>query len=166
MPKRDVLGERLLIFHDTLTEIIGHYSPELIAYERPYFPQLKPPKAKVEGEEDDKPEFKISIHNLIFLQKVEGIVELTATRLRLPYEDYASTSWRLTALKMGRAPRDAEPGFLKKAMVRRARQLGYDPKSEDEADAIGILMHALHGEPANKRAQGDLLAMAEEEGLI
>lgn len=184
MPKRPTLGERLVIFSDTLRELIEHFKPDLIAYEKPYWPQPKDaqsllprlkaalaspnPKAIIAGlvkeiEEDGGPQ--ISVENLQFLQKVEGILIHTATSTPLPggngaptpYEAYASSSWRVTALGYGRAPKGSPPGFLKKAMVARAKQLGYPVGSEDQADAIGILMHALHGAPANARAQFDLL---------
>lgn len=153
MLKRPALGERLLMFHDTLTEIVEFYRKKepigLIAYELPYWPQ--PPKVGA-------PPPKISAENLQFLQKVEGILQMTATRLKIPYEGYWPASWRVTALGMGFAPKGSPDGTLKKMMVQRAKALGFHVNSEDEADAIGILMHSLHGKPANARNQPDLLS--------
>jgi len=184
MPKRDVLGERLVIFHDTLSELIEHYKPDLIAYERPYVPAPGAPRGAVmveravailsrsasigqavgilraEAKKDGPP--PIDVNTLNFLQKVEGMLIYTATARKLPYEAYASASWRKTALGYSRAPKGSPDGFLKKAMKTRAVGLGFDPQSYDESDAIGILIHALHGPPANERAQGDLLEMARE----
>lgn len=184
MPKRDVLGDRLMIFRSTLNEIIDHYQPELIAYERPYWPQPGAPRGfvaigkviarlrsgssagsiigwlnAVEAEEGGPP--KISADTLQFLQKVEGLVITTATERHLPYEGYASQSWRKTAVGYGHAPPGAEDEHMKKAMMAKAKLLGYKPDSYDESDAIGILIHALHGPPGSARAQGDLLKMAE-----
>lgn len=157
MPKRPFLGERLLIFGTTLNELMDFHKPDLIAYERPYWPQ---PRKKKDSDEDEKS--KVSVEVLQFLQKVAGILEFMASWKGLPYESYASSSWRKTAVGYGYAPPGAEPDHMKKAMVRKARILGYDPKSFDQADAIGILLHALHGPPANARAQIDLLEMAKE----
>lgn len=176
MPKRPFLGERLVIFRTTLNELIDFYKPRMIAFERPYWPQRRDPAALLprlkaaihkpailhsiisEIENDHAPQ--ISAENLQFLTKVEGMIEEAATARGLPYEAYASSSWRVTAIGYGRAPKGAEKDHMKKAMVARAKALGYKPNSDDEADAIGILLHALTGEPAMKRAQGDLLAQA------
>lgn len=156
MPKRPVLGERLVIFADTLTELIDHYHPELIAYETPYSPPPFNPKAL-----NAKPN-KVSIETLNMLQKIEAMLIYVATKKGLPYESYVSASWRVTALGMGRAPKGSPDGTLKKMMVARAKALGFKVESEDEADAIGILLHALHGKPASARAQADLLDMGTD----
>lgn len=177
MPKRQILGERLQFFADGLSERVAFYKPELIAYEEPYWPPPGGPGGTVtigrvismlagqrsKGEligilkkiaKDEHGSPTVSAEVLQFLQMVKGILVETACRLKLPVEGYRTQSWRKTALGHGRVE---EP---KKAMKLRAAQLGYPTESEDEADAIGILLHALHGEPASKRAQGDLLEMA------
>ena len=46
---------------------------------------------------------------------------------------------------------------FKKLMMAQARRLGYAVADDNEADAIGMLIHMLHGAPANARAQMDLL---------
>lgn len=188
MPKRMTLGERLISFDDQLVERIEYFEPDMIAYEEPYWPhpgasrgglplglalslmrQIAKDEIRIEdaikiasakADEDDGP--KISADTLQFLQKVEAMVQMRAARAAIPVECYRSSTWRLTALGMGRAPKGSPPGTLKKMMVAKARALGYQPESEDAADAIGILMHALHGKAAAERAQGDLLAMAQE----
>ena len=156
MLKREFMGERLLMLSETLGEIIAHYKPGLIALEHPYWPQ---PGKKKPGEEDEAP--KVSAHILQFLQKVCAVVELEATRHGLPYEMYYPSSWRKTFLGYGRKPPGADADHMKKAAVQKARVLGYKVDVHDEADAIGILMHALHGPPANARAQDDLLSMVK-----
>lgn len=159
MPKRTFIGERLLIFETTLIEIVQHYKPVMIVWETPYWPQPRERKTKPGEPEDDR--VRVSAEVLQFLQKVEGVLQKTVASLQLPGESYYPASWRKTALGYGRKPYGAPADHMKKAMVARARQLGYAPGSEDEADAIGILMHALHGPPANERAQGDIFKQAE-----
>lgn len=154
-PKRQVMGERLLIFGTTLSELIAHYKPELIAFEKVFVP--RPPEFQmVDGKwvPPAKPKIPYNPDVTEFLLKLSGIVGYVAAERKIPVEEYYSASWRKTAL--GR-------GFVddpKKAMKLRAKQLGYEVEVFDESDAIGILMHALHGPPANARAQYDLLAMA------
>lgn len=158
MPKRPILGERLVIFHDTLSELIEFYRPTLIAYETPYSPPPFNPHAPGAAEKRSK----ISVETLNLLQKIEGMLIFTATKHNVEYESYMSASWRVTALGMGRAPKGSDPGILKRMMVAKARALGFEPGSEDEADAIGILIHATMGKPAAARAQFDLLDMAAD----
>jgi hypothetical protein len=44
-------------------------------------------------------------------------------------------------------------------MIKRAKTLGLDVADDNEADAVGILLHMMFGPPAAERAQGDLLSM-------
>lgn len=179
MPKRSVQGERLHIFRASLAERVDYFKPELIAAEEPYWPP--PGEASDQtiiggfmaaqdaiGRRDWRAALaifknysakntkrpKTSSDVLQFLQRIYGVLEEFASDVGLPLETYRSPSWRKTALGHG------FPENPKKAMILRARNLGLKVEGDDDADAIGILIHALHGEPANARAQGDLLEMA------
>lgn len=159
MPKRDQFGERLSYFRTQFMERVEFYKPDLIAFEEPYWPAPET-KARKGADGVDLPPVQVSMKMLKFLQRLAGVVECTCADLGLPYEAYASSSWRVTALGFGRKPKGAKDNFMKKAMVAKARSLGLTPEDDNEADAIGILLHALCGPPANDRKQGDLLSMA------
>lgn len=156
MPKRDDNGERLVIFRDGLIGLIEAYQPDLVAYEEVYSPVGMHNAKPVEGKDH---RIKFNPATFGFLKNLEGVLIECTARHSIPTEHYPSSSWRSTALGMGRLPTGAPQGEFKRMMIRRAKALGYDVKDDNEADAIGILMHCLHGEPAAKRAQGDLLAM-------
>lgn len=157
MPKRDDPGERLVIFRDGLVDLIETHKPDLIAFETPYMPiGLHNAKPVAEGAKARMP---FSPKTISFLKWIEGVLIETTARYGIPTENFPSSSWRVTALGFGRLPPGSEEDF-KKLMVRKAKALGYPVADDNEADAIGMLMHMLHGAPANERAQGDLLAMA------
>lgn len=153
MPKRDDPGERLVIFRDGLSELIEKYKPDIAAYETPFFPVGNQANPK-----DGKKGAAFSVKTIKFLHNLEGVLIETTARYSVPTEHFPSSSWRVTALGFGRLPAGSQEDF-KKLMIKRARQLGYDVADDNEGDAIGMLLHMLHGSPAATRAQGDLLAM-------
>lgn len=163
-PKREIAGERLLIFHDRLTDLVNTHAPEMIVWEAPYFPLSmvtgqKPQRNRFSNrsgltQEKDGPQF--NVNTIIFLHNLAGVIQLVAAKQSLPVESYSSSQWRPTILG-GPVPRDIDK---KRAVRMRAKALGFNVERDDESDAIGILMHALHGPPAALRAQGDLLQQA------
>lgn len=153
MPKRDASGERLVIFRDSLVELIERLHPDLVAYEAIYMPV---------GEHNAKPggkqKIRFNVQTMGFLKNLEGVLIETTARYGIPTEHFPSSSWRVTALGYGRMPANApDDADFKKLMKAKAKQLGYDVKDDNESDAIGMLIHMLFGAPANARAQGDLL---------
>ena len=157
MPKRDDPGERLVIFRDGLVDLIETHHPDLVAYETPFFPVggQAQPNEKTGGA-------RFNVKTIKFLHNLEGVLIETTARHNLPTEHFPSSSWRVTALGFGRLPAGSQEDF-KKLMIKRAKALGYAVADDNEADAIGMLIHMLHGAPANARAQGDLLAMAADK---
>lgn len=153
MPKRDAAGERLLIFQDTLVELIERLRPDLVAYEAIYMP-VGEHNAKAQG--DGEKRIKFNVQTMGFLKNLEGVLICTTARYGIPTEHFPSSSWRVTALGFGRLPAGSTDDF-KKLMKQRAKALGYAVSDDNESDAIGMLLHMLHGAPANARAQGDLL---------
>lgn len=154
MPKRDEPGERLVILRDGIVEQIEAHKPDLVAYETPYMP-IGVHNAPKPGETGKMP---FSPKTISFLKWVEGVLIETTARYSIPTVNFPSSSWRVTALGMGRLPKGAPEDF-KKLMIRRAKQLGYEVADDNEADAIGILLHMLYGSPAAERQQGNLLDM-------
>lgn len=152
MPKRDDQGERLVIFRDGLVDLIERYKPDIVAYEQVYQPVGEHNARKA----DDAKGPRFNVKTIGFLKNLEGVLIECTARHGIITHHYPSASWRVTALGMGRLP-GAPAGELKRMMVRRAKSLGYDVKDDNEADAIGILMHELMGPPAAARQQGDLL---------
>ena len=148
MPKRRD-GERLSWLLDELIALGHELKPDLIVYEEPFFPIGRPGK--------------FSTQVISWLQKVEGVVLLSAAKLAIGVECYPSQTWRLSFLGYGRKPKGATEDHMKKATVARVRLLGFPAVTNDEADAIGILHHALYGEPAMLRRQGDLLQLAGKD---
>lgn len=151
MPKRDDIGERLVIFRDGLVNLIETYKPDIVAYESTFFPvQNQPKKPGQKGA-------SFNVSTIKFLHNLEGVLIETTARYSLPTEHFPSSSWRVSALGYGRLPAGSLTDF-KKLMIVRAKTLGYAVKDDNEADAIGILLHMLHGPPGALRAQGDLLS--------
>lgn len=152
MPKRDDPGERLMIFRDGLVDLIETHKPDIVAFETPFFPVGN----TSEKAKDGKKGAVFNIKTTKFAMNLEGVLIETTARYGLPTEHFPSSSWRVTALGYGRLPQGSQDDF-KKLMKQRARSLGYAVTDDNEADAIGMLIHMLHGAPANLRAQGDLL---------
>lgn len=153
MPKRDDPGERLMIFRDGLVEVIERYRPDIVAYETPFMPVGN----TSEKAKDGKKGAVFNVKTTKFSMNLEGVLIECTARYGLPTEHFPSSSWRVTALGFGRLPPGAPDGEFKRLMKQRARALGYPVADDNEADAIGMLMHMLHGKPAAERAQGDLL---------
>lgn len=168
-PKRDDWGERLLLFRKSVITLAERFEPELISYEEPYWPRpVEPTKTPKDLPTHDhlgrplkpkKPRPVMGQDSLKLLQRIAGVLQETCAELAVPCESHAPMAWRMTALGFGRKPFDADDDFMKKAMIAKAKQWGYDVGISDEADAIGILYHALHGAGAQARAQGDLMSM-------
>lgn len=156
MPKRDDNGERLVIFRDGLVELIETHRPDLIAYETPYMP-IGESKPKPEGYNGPK-RAPMNVNTVKFLHNIEGVLIETTARHGIPTEHFPSSSWRITALGFGRLPANTPEGVdFKKLMKQKAKQLGYAVGNDNESDALGMLLHMMHGAPAAARAQGDLL---------
>jgi len=152
MPKRDDPGERLMIFRDGLVELIETHRPDLAAFETPFFPVGNTGSKEKDGGKGAR----FNIKTIKFLHNLEGVLIETTARYGIPTEHFPSSSWRVTALGYGRLPAGVDTDF-KKLMMAQARRLGYAVTDDNEADAIGMLIHMLHGAPANARAQMDLL---------
>lgn len=152
-PKRPDDGDRLVIFRNGLVELIEAHGPELVAYEEPYFPLQGFAAVQKEGEH----RMPFNPTTVKFLMMLRGVLTETTARYGIPTESFTSSAWRVTALGFGRAKGVGAPE-LKRLMIQKAKSLGLNVKDDNEADAVGILMHEMFGGPANKRQQGDLLA--------
>lgn len=159
MPKRDDVGERLVVFRDCLEEVLDVERPDLVAYEEPHFP-LSAPNTK--GQADQAKGIRFNPKTIQFLFMIKGVLTEVTARKGIQTESFPSSTWRVTALGMGRLPPGSPDGEFKRMMIRKAKSLGYDVRDDNEADSIGMLMHMLYGAPAAKRAQGDLLARETE----
>ena len=173
IPKRENFGERLWFLFEALDKLIRAEEPDEIVYEAPVLmlqggggiaqQKFAPRSGFLAAEEVDAPKkgpHAFSPDVMMKLQKIAGTVEMIAAAHGVPCRSVVAASWRVTALGQGRAPPGSPPGYFKDAMMKRAQQLGHKPKDDNEADALGILMHALMGPDAAKRDQGDLLQMA------
>lgn len=172
-PKREHLGERLAYLHVAAAKLIEEHQPDMIGVEEPFFPVNMSPKvvpggfvpasgflnAEVRQEAAPVRGAAFNPDTIKALQMVKGTIITLAALYSLPCEVYAPASWRKTLLGIARAPKGSEDNIMKKLCRQRVKAMGYDTGSEDEAEAIGILVHALTGPEAAKRAQGDLLAM-------
>lgn len=173
VPKREAFGERLAYLHGTIAKLIERYQPDMLAFEEPFFPVARhdavsarapggrsflPPEAEPEAAGGRGASF--NAETVKQLQMVKGTIITLAALYSIPAEGYASSQWRVTLLGYGRPPKGSPPTFdFKREARKRVQALGYDVDVDDQAEAIGILMHALHGPQAAARAQGDLLSM-------
>lgn len=76
-----------------------------------------------------------------FLTMLKGIIMTTARRHAVPVHFVADVTWRKTFLGQGRV-RGGRPA-TKAAAMERCRLLGWQPATDDEADALGLLYHAM-----------------------
>ena len=157
LPRRDELGERLLIAFNTTCSLIREWSPDLVALEAPYNPVNEIIAAARAGKPVTKA-FNVETTNL--LQMIRGAVITAAASLGVPTETYEPSTWRIDFIGYGRAPKGADKGHMKKAVFERVRMLGGQPANHDESDAWGIAYAACHGRSAAKRVQEDLFAKA------
>lgn len=98
----------------------------IIAYEQP----IKVPSDKVE--------------KLIGLYGLAAHIESIASIKLIGVERIDARSWRRTFLGPEKDRKNAGTERLKRMAVERCRDLGMDPETDDEADALGILDHLLH----------------------
>ncbi len=176
-PKREDFGERLAIIWREVNELIVQHEPEVIGYEEPFFPMqgrggFKPkerytpaagflaPSIDANPEGHDESSARFNPETLKQLQMVKGLIITTAALRGIPCFGCTPAQWRKTFLGYGRAPKGSSDDYMKQAVMRHCRSLGYEVTTSDPADAIGILHHLLHGPEASQRRQGDLLSMA------
>lgn len=172
IPKREAFGERLAILHAELVKLIERSEPDLVAYEdtvlmlhgqggvvRSQFGQRGfLPDGVPEAGEKARHAFNPDV--MMKLQQVKAIVITVPALYGIPTEGYASATWRKVVLGYARPPKGAPDRFMKIEVRRRMKALGYETGGDDESDALGVLMCALHGPEASRRAQGNLLEMA------
>lgn len=182
-PKRDQFGERLAIVFDIGAKLIEKYKPDMIYYEEPYQPPpvvrgsfgkpksgfipaegFLPAEIHAEGAQRGN---QVNMDTLNKLQMVKGCIITLAALYGIPTEGTTPAHWRKTLLGMGRIP-DGVPAaerdkWFKRAVRDHFSRLGYETKSDDESDALGILYHGLFGPEAAQRAQGDLLGMVKRK---
>lgn len=176
-PKREEFAERLAIIWREVNGLIVQHEPEIIAYEEPYFPYqgagsgngrpgaFTPASgflnAEINQNQDDAAERgHTSPETLKQLQMVKGLIITIAALRGIPCFGAPPSTWRKTFLGYGRAPKGSDKDHMKAAVMRRCHMLGYEVRSSDPADALGLLFHTLHGPEAMARKQGDLLSMA------
>ncbi len=167
-PKNLTLGERLNLIYSEVDSLVLRVAPDLIMVEEPFFPidmQRGFDKPAAPGEQGEpapkKKRAAFDPATIKALQKVAGILEAVAAKHSIPLDFCQSQAWRRTFFGFGAAPKGDPSWDWKREAIRRARALGYDPQNADEAEAIGVTYHGLHGAPAAERKQGDLLAMAK-----
>ena len=84
------------------------------------------------------------VEKLIGLYGLAAHIESIAEIRRIATERIDARSWRRTFLGPERDRKKAGTEKLKRLAVERSRDLGMDPETDDQADAIGILDHFLH----------------------
>lgn len=173
VPKRENFGERLAFLHGTIAKLIERYRPDMLAFEEPFFPVQRADTMRARGAgsrsmlpAEPEPEAvpgrgaAFNAETVKQLQMVKGTIITLAALYSIPAEGYTSSQWRVTLLGYGRVPKGMPDTFdMKREARKRVNALGYDVDVDDQAEAIGILMHALFGSQAAARAQGSLLSM-------
>jgi hypothetical protein len=167
-PKRDVVGERLVIAADTIGQLMDDHLPDLVVWETRFDPSL------VERRGEASP-WKTNAATRDFLCKIEGLLEEATARRGIMSEHYGSRTWRAT-LKLpalsaqqwdawgGLTPSQVQSRrtkWIKDETMKAIRRLGGKVGTTDEADAWGIAFHSLHGQAGIKRATADLFERAK-----
>lgn len=166
-PKRDVVGERLVIAADTIGQLMDDHLPDLVVWETRFDPSL----VERRGEETA---WKTNSKTRDFLCKIEGLLQEATARRGIMSEHYGSRTWRATlklpsiSQQQWDAWRDMSPSlqqsrrtkWLKDQTILAVRRLGGQVETADEGDAWGIAFHAIHGKAGIARATDDLFARA------
>lgn len=173
-PRRQLDEERWIIVEDSALSLIDQFEPDLVIYERLYDPSFDNAKRAKAGE---VVKIEYSRSTMDFLHGVTVAIKMAAGRRSIPTEGFGARSWR-SVLQLPDPPyppeidargnlmtpekkREWKRRWTKQATLRKVKAIGGQVEIEDEADAFGLCLYALHGSPANKRAQGSL----EEFGL-
>lgn len=174
-PRRPEEGERLIIVEDSVLELIDRFSPNLLVFETPYDPSWDNARRLQKGD-DVRVEYSRSTMN--FLISVRAAIIMAAARRSIPTEDYGTRTWR-SILKLPPPPippthdsrgnpmtpakaREWQRKWIKAATLKKVRAMGIAAETEDQADAAGLCLYALHGKPAAARGQNDLFEMARK----
>lgn len=165
-PKRPLASERLAHIHRAVTELVERFRPDLIVIEQPFFPWSgtggQAPKESDGQEPAKRSKWQFNLETVKWLQMVKGVVLSVCGEHAIPFEEYPPQSWRKTFVGFGFAPEGCDENWMKRECMRVARAAGFEPGIQDEAEAIGILKHAIAGPPGHKRRQGDLFALTED----
>lgn len=162
-PKRPLDSERLAHIHASVIELARRFEPSLIVIEEPFFPWQGTGGAQAkEGEEGKRSKWQFNLTTVKWLQMVKGVVLSVCGELSIPFEEYPPQSWRKTFTGWGFAPQGEDENWMKREVLAIARRQGFEPAIQDEADALGILKHAIAGPPGHQRRQGDLFSMVTE----
>lgn len=158
-PKAMEEADRIGYLIQNADSLIRRFDPDVMAIEEAFFPH--------QGSK-----LRMNLTTAKFLQRVQGAFMGLASIRGVPLEMYTPATWRKTLLGYGMRPKKSavlaegdkprigNDDHMKRAVRAHLRMLGYDVRSFDEADAMGLLVHCLNGAPAMLRRQGDLLAMA------
>lgn len=163
-PKRPLDSERLAHIHRAITELVERFEPALIVLEEPFFPWQGTGGAQApkEGEEQKRSKWQFNLSTVKWLQMVKGVVLSVCGEHSIPFEEYPPQSWRKTFTGHGFAPHGEDENWMKREVLAVARRMGFEPGIQDEADALGVLKHAIAGPPGHRRRQGDLFSMLSE----
>lgn len=145
-PKREIIGERLVVIRDALNSLLDEHKPDLVTFEDPFVPH--------QGTKTGSQEVSDA------LRFVLGLVHVATAERSIPMEHYHTATWRVWLTGYGRAPKGSADGFMKRQVLLSVRARGYKPADDNEGDAIGMALYAVNGDPAHARAQGDLLSLA------
>ena len=164
-PKRPLQSERLAHIHRSLTDLVGRFDPGLIVIEQPFFPWQgtggsAAPAA--DGAEPKRSKWTFNKDTVIWLHMIKGVPRAFCGAPTIPFEDSPPQSWRKTFTGWGFAPQGEDENWMKREVMALAKKQGFEPSIQDEADALGVLKHAIVGPPGHKRRQGDLFAMMTE----
>lgn len=84
------------------------------------------------------------VENLISLYGIAAHIESYGQAKAIPVGTVGQARWRATWLGADYAKHFKGTEALKRAAIIRARHLGFDPATHDEAEALGILDYAIH----------------------
>lgn len=120
----DDLGRALHVFAQWLSGKIRELQPREIVFEAPILPA------------------QTNIKTLKKLYCLAGTVELIAAIECVPCSEITAGEWRKAFLGQ-HYPKQSSRDELKRAVIAACRQMGWNPNSDDDADALGMLHVAL-----------------------
>lgn len=117
------VGKRLLRCHDSLARLMKRYDVAALWCEKVWVNE------------------KTHQETARTLFGIQGIAEMLAAEFHASFHLVQPVTWR--AHFLGKVPRGTKRKELKRLAVQRCRMLGIEPRTDDEAEAVGILDYGL-----------------------
>lgn len=151
----------LVAAHDWLQEAIVEHGVTHLSFEEPFMPRAGVKWAKKGPRPFPVAYVETNVHTLRKLYALAGIIEFVTAERAIECSESNIGRWRSWFLKGQPKPKGTKA--LKRAVMDRCAEYGWQPRNDNEGDALGIWAHAcavLTGK-VPQRGPGELFEAAE-----